>query len=155
MRVGGATETEIREKRARIEDALGAVRVAVDEGVVPGGGIAYLALSHFIEFSMAGPAAAILQDALREPLRTLARNAGEEAPVILARVLEASQGPGMPRPLASWEAGWDARTNTIRDLREAPILCDPLAVVKAVVLTAISTASTLLTAEVALTRVDS
>jgi chaperonin GroEL len=155
MRVGGATETEIREKRARIEDALGAVRVAVDEGVVPGAGIAYLALSNFIEFAMAGPAATILQDALREPLRTLARNAGEEAPVILARVLEASQGPEMPRPLASWEAGWDARTNTIRDLREAPVLCDPLAVVKAAVLTAISTASTLLTAEVALTRVGS
>lgn len=155
MRVGGWSETELREKRARIEDALEALRVALEEGVVPGAGIAYLALSNFLEFAIKSPSSKILQDALKEPLRTLARNAGKEAPVILERVLEASQEPGTAKPLASWEAGWDARTDIVRDLRELPILCDPLAVVKATILTAISTASTLLTADVAITRVPS
>jgi len=151
MRVGGWSEPEIREKRARVEDALEAVRVAVEEGIVPGAGSAYLALSKFLEFSTTGPASRILQDALKEPLRTLARNAGKESAVVLERVLEASRRPGA----TSWSAGWDARTDTVRDLSEAPVLCDPLAVVKAAILTAISTASTLLTAEVALTRVGS
>lgn len=155
MRVGGWSETELREKRARIEDALEALRVAIDEGIVPGAGVAYLALSNFLEFATDGPASKILQDALREPLRTLARNAGKEAPVVLQRVLEASQEPGTTKALASWEAGWDARTDTVRDLRDLPVICDPLAVVKATVLTAISTASTLLTAEVVITRVNS
>lgn len=169
MRVGGATGTEIREKRARIEDALGAVRVAVDEGVVPGGGIAYLALSTLLNrgigfsrnipiFAVSGLGDVILVQALREPLRTLAKNAGHEPAVVVERVLEASRFPGDGPKAGSfprWEVGWDARTNAIRNLRDAPVLCDPLAVVKAAVLTAISTASTLLTAEVALTRVDS
>jgi chaperonin GroEL len=148
MRVGGWSETELREKRARIEDALEALRVA-------GGGVAYLALSNFLEFATEGPASRVLQDALREPLRTLARNAGKEAPVVLERVLEASRNAEGSRTMASWEAGWDARTDTLRDLRDLPVICDPLAVVKATILTAISTASTLLTADVAITRVHS
>jgi chaperonin GroEL len=155
MRVGGWSETELREKRARIEDALEALRVAIDEGIVPGGGVAYLALSNFLEFATEGPASRVLQDALREPLRTLARNAGKEAPVVLERVLEASRNAEGSRTMASWEAGWDARTDTLRDLRDLPVICDPLAVVKATILTAISTASTLLTADVAITRVHS
>jgi chaperonin GroEL len=155
MRVGGWSETELREKRGRIEDALEALRVAIDEGIVPGAGVAYLALSNFLELATDGPASRVLQEALRAPLKTLARNAGKEAPVILGRVLEASWNPESSKTMASWEAGWDARTDTVRDLRDLPVICDPLAVVKATVLTAVSTASTLLTAEVALTRVDS
>jgi chaperonin GroEL len=151
MRVGGWSQAELREKRGRIEDALEALRVAIEEGVVPGAGSAYLALAAFFEQYTGGPASRALQDALREPLRTLARNAGKEAPVVLERVLEASRRPGE----TSWSVGWDARTDTIRDLTELPVICDPLAVVKATILTAISTASTLLTVEVALTRVDS
>lgn len=165
MRVGGWSEVEIREKRARIEDALGAVRVALEDGVVPGAGIAYLALACFLEkglgfservpqFAISGLGDRILVKALREPLRTLARNAGKESSVVVQRVLEASRFPG-DHPKAyfpGWGAGWDAKTDEIRNLRESPVLCDPLAVVKAVVRTAISTASTLLTAEVALTR---
>jgi chaperonin GroEL len=170
MRVGGWSDTEIRERRARIEDALGAVRVAVDGGVVPGGGIAYLALSVFLQlgvqfsrespfcdspiFAAWGLADEILVSALQEPLRTLARNAGHEPSVVLASVLAASREPGATGPAPSWEAGWDAMTGEIRDLRESPVLCDPLDVVKATVLTAISTASTLLSAEVALTHVQ-
>lgn len=166
MRVGGWSEVEIRERRARIEDALEAVRVAIDEGVVPGGGIAYLMLGNFLEKSIrwsrmaprlatAGLGDAILVKALREPLRTLAKNAGHEPPVVVNRVLKASQGPGETHPFPGWETGWDARTNEIRDLRQTPVVCDPYAVVKSVVLTAISTASTLITAEVALTRKNS
>jgi len=166
LRVGGSSEVEIRERRARIEDALEAVRAAVESGVVPGAGIAYLALSNFLamgaaltrevpEFGVSGVGDAILIKALREPLRTLAQNAGQEPSVVLKRVLEAAQEPGSTKPMASWRSGWDASTNEIRDLRKSPVICDPLAVVKAAVLTAISTASTLLSAEVALTRVSS
>ena len=154
MRVGGWSETELREKRGRIEDALEAVRVAIDEGVVPGGGIAYLALSTFLTMAGDTPGHRVLQEALREPLRTLARNAGYEAPVVLQRVLEAAQEPGTAKPMVGWETGWDARTNEVRNLRLSPVVCDPTAVVKCAVRTAISTASTLLTAEVALTKVS-
>lgn len=170
MKVGGWSDTEIRERRARIEDALGAVRVAVEGGVVPGGGIAYLALSAFLElgvrfsrespfrdspiFAVSGLADEILVTALREPLRTLARNAGHEPSVVVHEVLAASCEPGSDVPAPSWEAGWDATTGQLRDLRESPALCDPLEVVKATILTAISTASTLLSAEVALTQVE-
>lgn len=166
MRVGGASETEIRERRGRIEDALGALRVAVEGGVVPGGGVAYLALSVFLElgvrasggdtaiFAVSGLGDQILARALREPLRTLAKNAGHEPSVVVQEVLAASCAPGDPQPAPSWEAGWDATEGALRDLREPPVLCDPLEVVKAAVLTAISTASTLITAHVALTRVE-
>jgi chaperonin GroEL len=167
MRVGGGSETEIRERRGRIEDALGAVRVAVEDGVVPGGGVAYLALAVYLDlaadacrddpaiFAMSSLGDRIVAEALREPLRTLARNAGHEPSVVLNAVLAASCAPGDPQPAPSWEAGWDASTGLLRDLRESPVLCDPLAVVRAAVLTAISAASTLITADVALTRVTS
>ena|GEM_PF-2008525 len=167
MRVGGSTDAEIREKRGRVEDALSAVRLAVERGVVPGAGVAYLALGEFFagalrlsettaahgrpDLSVAGLGAKVLARALREPLRRLARNAGHEPSVVERRVLRASEEPGMS-PCPSWEAGWDATTDEIRDLRRAPALRDPLGVVECAVLTAISAASTLLTAEVALTR---
>jgi chaperonin GroEL len=166
MRVGGSTNAEIREKRGRVEDALSAVRLAVERGVVPGAGIAYLALGHFLagslrisrtkvehgrpDLSVTGLGAKILARALREPLRTLALNAGCEPSVVERRVLEASEASGVP----SWDAGWDAMTNEVRDLRLAPALRDPRGVMECAVLTAISAASTLLTAEVALIRKD-
>lgn len=164
MQVGGWSDVEIRERRARIEDALGAVGVAIEGGVVPGGGIAYLALSNLLEtrlrvsrdmpiFAASGLGDTVLVSALREPLRTLARNAGHEPSVVVQEVLAASCGPGGTR-CPSWGAGWDATTGRVRDFRTIPVLCDPFEVIKATVLTAISTASTLLTAEVALTRVQ-
>lgn len=161
MRVGAATLPEIRERRGRIEDALSAVRCAIEEGIVPGGGIAYLMLSCFyggtLELTqetglpIAGLGERVLAEALRAPLRLIAKNAGYEAPVILQRVLEASGGP-RTRSVPSWQHGWDAKTDQIRDFRESPVIGDPLKVVKAVLLTAISTASTLLNVEVALTQ---
>lgn len=165
MRVGAWSDAEIRERRGRIEDALHAVRVAVEGGIAPGGGMAYLILGNFLEKSTRLEAAApglcpagvgerILAEALREPLRTLARNAGREPEVVLDRVLRASQGPGETHPFPGWETGWDAMTDEVRDLRQKPVICDPYEVVKASVLTAISTVSTLLTADVTLTRVE-
>lgn len=159
MKVGATTKTEIRERRGRIEDAMSAVRCAVEGGIVPGGGISYLALSNFlaggIQFShkmlsysredlvTSGVGDRILVEALREPLSVLAHNAGHEAPVVLQRVLGAP--PGVP----CWKTGWDATTDQIRDFKESPVIADPLDIVKAVVLTSISTAATLLTADVA------
>jgi chaperonin GroEL len=165
LRVGGSSSVEIRERRGRIEDALSAVRMAVEGGVMPGAGIAYLTLANFLEaglgwsedfpqFATSGLGDKVLVEALKEPLRTLARNAGCEPEVILERVLEAATEPGATTPSPGWRSGWDATTNAIRDLRDNPIICDPSEVVKAAILTAISTAATLLTAEVALTRVE-
>jgi chaperonin GroEL len=167
MRVGAATLTEIRERRGRIEDALSAIRCALEEGIVPGGGIAYLMLSQFlagtVEFSQemvlqgspslafAGLGEIVLAEALKSPLKLIAKNAGHEPPVVLQRVLEASRPPGL-RSLPSWQHGWDAKTNLLRDFRQSPVIGDPLKVVKKVLLAAISTASTLLTVEVALTK---
>ena len=160
MKVGAATSTEIRERRGRIEDSLNAVRCAVDGGIVPGGGISYLALSNFLagglkfshkmlsynrgDLAVSGVGDRVLVKALRAPLSVLAENAGHEAPVVLERVLAAP--PGVP----CWKTGWDATTNEVRNFRESPVIADPLEIVKAVVLTSISTAATLLTAEVAI-----
>lgn len=154
MRVGGSSPTEIRERRARVEDALHAVRVAVSGGVVPGAGVAYLAASQVLaEAGKDEPAVCVLQSALRAPLATLARNAGASAPVVLASVLEASKredGTCLP----GWDYGWDAARGEIRDLRLSPVLCDPYEVVRDAWLVAVSTAATLLSAEVAITRVQ-
>lgn len=165
MRVGGSSDVEIRERRARIEDALNAVRVAVEGGVMPGAGMAYLILGNFLEkgvrwtrnvprFATSGLGDVVLVEALREPLRVLARNAGAEPEVVLSRVLRASQGLRETHPFPSWKTGWDATTDAVRDLRHVPVICDPSEVVKCVFRTAVSTASTLLSVETALTKVE-
>lgn len=162
MRVGGHSDTEIRERRARIEDALSAVRVAIESGVAPGAGVSYLAIGKIVSevsgkdlSTVRGITGRLLAEALTTPLRTLAHNAGSEPAVVLARLQEAVRASEANLPadaLPGWESGWDATLDTVRDLRESPVLCDPLAVVKTVLQTAVSTASTLLTAEIALTR---
>lgn len=149
MRVGGCSQAEIRERRGKIEDALGAVRVAVEDGVVPGAGIAFLALVDWLPEVPVGEAArAVMAEAFREPIKVLARNAGAEPPVVLRRVLGASRANGR----VGWAAGWDAAVDRVRDLREPPALCDPYAVVRAAVLTAISAAATMVLAEIAITK---
>lgn len=153
MRVGGWSPTEIRERRARVEDALHAVRVAVNGGVVPGAGMAYLAAAEVLgEGGQDEPAIRVLQSALRAPLATLARNAGASPPVVLASVLEASRQPD-GTCLPGWD-GWDATRGQVRDLRLSPVLCDPYEVVRDAWLVAVSTAATLLSAEIAITRVQ-
>jgi chaperonin GroEL len=169
MRVGGNSNAEIRERRGRIEDALNAVRVAAEEGIVPGGGMAYMALSWVLgagqkftglmesagrpDLAVSGLGDRVMVKALEAPVRRLIANAGLEPSVVLEDVGKAytERWPMMQRPIWSW-LGWDARMGEVRDFREKPRVFDPHAVVREVVLTAISTASTLLTAEVAITK---
>lgn len=171
MRVGGSSEVEIRERRGRIEDALHSVKLAAEEGIVPGGAMAYMALSWVLgaggkfsrimqgygrpDLAVAGLGDAVLVKALQAPLERLLLNAGMEPPVALKRLGDAykERWPMMKRPIWAW-LGWDARLGEMRDFREKPRVFDPYAVVREVVLTAISTASTLLTAEVVLTKVE-
>jgi len=149
MRVGGASQAEMRERRGKVEDALGAVRAAVEYGIVPGAGNAYLALATRLEKTEPpGAGRSVLCEAFREPVRVLARNAGAEPEVVLRRVLEASGQTGA----VGWEAGWDATTDRVRDLRQVPALCDPYAVAKAAILASISATSTMLTAEISITK---
>src|SRR5262249_59504138 len=88
--VGGATEAEMKEKKARVEDALNATRAAVEEGIVPGGGVAYIrALSALEKLRLDGDkqvGVSIIQRALEEPLRMIAINAGAEGATVLQRV---------------------------------------------------------------------
>jgi len=143
LRVGGVTEAAAKERRGRIEDALHAVRAALTSGVVPGAGMAYLWLAEKVKEGSPGLAAQALYEALREPVRALAHNTGGEPSVIL-QGLQAAQKP--------WY-GWDAQTRKYRDLAAEPALVDPLGLVRVVVEAAVSVASTLLTADVAITKV--
>ena len=147
MQIGGHTEAALKERRARVEDALGAVQSALRTGVVPGGGVAYLTAGEALESDhplgdgdqeMGWMA---LARALRAPIMTLGRNAGKEGPTLAYYVSEArSEDP------YGW-MGWDARADVIRDLSEVPAILDPSLVVTMVIQTAASVAATLLTAE--------
>jgi chaperonin GroEL len=98
IKVGGATETELKEKKHRVEDALSATRAAVEEGILPGGGVALLnALSALKKLKMGGDEATgvnLLKRALEEPLRCIATNSGREASVIVNSVKESKPGTG-------------------------------------------------------------
>jgi len=90
IKVGAATETEMKEKKARVEDALNATRAAVEEGIVPGGGVAYLrCLPHLKKIKLEGEQQTgleIIHRALEEPIRQIAANAGKEGSVVAERV---------------------------------------------------------------------
>jgi chaperonin GroEL len=98
IKVGGATETELKEKKHRVEDALSATRAAVEEGIVPGGGVALLnALSALKKVKLEGDEATgvnLLKRALEEPLRCIATNSGREASVVINSVKESKPGIG-------------------------------------------------------------
>jgi len=144
MKVGGPTEPALKERRARVEDALGAVRAALEEGVVPGAGSAYLTASERLWADT--PGAQCLRRALRAPLEKIADNAGFEGRAIVYKVIEARDHDS-----AGW-LGWDALMGDIRDLSVDPLILDPVPVVKAVIAAAASVASTLLTAEVSISE---
>ncbi|MGD9823303.1 chaperonin GroEL [Desulfobacter sp.] len=139
INIGAATETEMKEKKARIEDALNATRAAVEEGIVPGGGVALVRCIQVLENIKTDGEEQnginVLKQALSEPLKQIVRNAGMEEAVVLNTVL---QGNG--------DFGYNAQTNTYENLLAAGII-DPAKVVRFALQNAASVAGLMLTTE--------
>jgi chaperonin GroEL len=137
--VGAATETEMKEKKHRVEDALQATRAALEEGIVPGGGVALLAAAKAIKLeSYEGDqktGAAIVARALEEPVRQLAQNAGLEGSVVVNQVRKAPKGQGL-----------NVDTNEVEDLVKAGII-DPTMVTRSALQNAASIAKNILMTE--------
>jgi chaperonin GroEL len=145
IKVGAATETEMKEKKARVEDALNATRAAVEEGVVPGGGVALLRAASALDgLRLSGDEAtgvAIVRRALEEPIRQIVANAGLEGSVVVAKVKAATKPT----------EGFDAETSQSVDMMEAGII-DPTKVERIALQNAASIASLLLTTEALITE---
>jgi chaperonin GroEL len=140
VKVGAATETEMKEKKHRVEDALQATRAALEEGIVPGGGVALLQASSAVSENGTGDddertGARIVLRALEEPLRQLAENAGLEGSVVVNDVRKAKKGHGL-----------NAATNEIVDLVAEGII-DPAMVTRSALQNAASIAKNILTTE--------
>ena len=146
VKVGAATETEMKEKKARVEDALNATRAAVEEGIVPGGGVALLRAAEALDsLKLAGDegtGVAIVRRALEEPIRTIVANAGLEGSVIVEKV----------KGMVPLTRGFDAETNEYVDMVQAGII-DPTKVERVALQHAASIAALLLTTEVLVTDV--
>jgi len=144
IEVGAATETEMKEKKLRIEDALSATRAAVEEGIVPGGGVAYLnAIKALDDLQLEGDEAVgvqIIRRALEEPLRQIAENAGEEGSIIVEKVKAMEEG-----------MGYNALTGEYVNMLEAGIV-DPAKVVRSAIQNAASIAALFLTTEAVVTE---
>ncbi|HSB61345.1 MAG TPA: chaperonin GroEL [Vicinamibacteria bacterium] len=144
IKVGAATETEMKEKKARVEDAMHATKAAVEEGIVPGGGVALLRcvpaldklakedkdLPHDVRVGIE-----ITRRALEEPLRWIAANAGKEGNIVVAKVKELES-----------EVGYNAQTDAFENLIEAGVI-DPTKVVRCAIQNASSIAALMLTTE--------
>jgi len=141
IKVGAATEVEMKEKKARVEDALHATRAAVEEGIVPGGGVAYIRAKQALEGKLKGEnedqnaGIKIVLRALEEPLRTIVANAGNEPSVVLNKVLE-SKGTH----------GFNAQTEEYGDLVQMGVI-DPTKVSRTALQNAASVASLMLTTD--------
>jgi chaperonin GroEL len=139
IKVGAATETEMKEKKARVEDAMHATKAAVEEGIVPGGGVALIRASKALEgMKLDGDQAVglqIIRRAIEEPARWIAQNAGHEGSIIVAKLKE---GKG--------DEGFNAATDTYEDLVKSGVI-DPAKVVRNALQNASSIASLLLTTE--------
>ncbi len=140
IKVGAATETEMKEKKARVEDAMHATRAAVEEGIVPGGGVAFIrALASLEDMEFEGDEQIglnIVKRALEEPLRMIVANAGQEGAVVVGKVKEAKE-PNF---------GFDAEAEEYSDMIAAGIL-DPAKVARTALQNAASIASLMLTTE--------
>ncbi len=140
IKVGAATETEMKEKKARVEDAMHATRAAVEEGIVPGGGVALARCAAALDKVKAEGdeqiGINIVKRAITEPLRQIVENAGEEGAVILGKVLESKES----------NYGFNAFSNEYEDLVKAGVL-DPTKVVRTALQNAGSIASLMLTTE--------
>jgi chaperonin GroEL len=146
IRVGASTETELKEKKHRVEDALSATRAAVEEGIIPGGGTTFVNIIPALDKVEANGdekvGVQIVKRALEEPLRQIANNAGLEGSVVLERVRE-QEKPGI---------GFDAITEDYVDMVKAGIV-DPVKVARYALQNAASIASLLLTTEALITDV--
>ncbi len=142
IKVGAATETEMKEKKARVEDAMHATRAAVEEGIVPGGGVALVRCEKDVEALIATLqgdekiGAQIVRRALEEPLRQIVGNSGEEGAVVVGKILE-SKDP---------HYGYNAQTNVFEDLVKAGVI-DPTKVTRTALQNAASIAGLMLTTE--------
>jgi chaperonin GroEL len=140
IKVGAATETEMKEKKARVEDAMHATRAAVEEGIVPGGGVALARCVPALEKVKADGDEQIginvVKRALQEPLRQIAENAGEEGAIVLGRINDSKDN----------NFGYNALTGDYEDLVKAGVL-DPTKVVRTALQNAGSIASLMLTTE--------
>jgi chaperonin GroEL len=139
IKVGAATETEMKEKKARVEDAMHATKAAVEEGIVPGGGVALLRAQKAVDAVKAEDDEAvgvtIIRRALEEPIRQIAGNAGHEGAVVVSKVREMKT-----------DEGFNALTEEYENLVEAGVI-DPTKVVRSALQNASSIASLLLTTE--------
>src|SRR6187399_3255368 len=141
IRVGGATEVEVKERKDRVDDAMHATRAAVEEGIVPGGGVALLRASKGVESLRAGnddqkTGIEIVRKALSTPARQIALNSGEDGSIIVGKILENSQ----------YGYGFDAQTGEYVDMMKKGII-DPTKVVRAALQNAASIAGLLITTE--------
>jgi chaperonin GroEL len=143
IKVGAATETEMKEKKARVEDAMHATKAAVEEGIVPGGGVALLRSIPALDRMLQGKELSsdfrhgiqIIKRAAEEPLRWIASNAGQEGNMVVAKVKEMES-----------DTGFNAATETYENLIEAGVI-DPTKVVRFAIQNAASIAGLLLTTE--------
>jgi chaperonin GroEL len=140
IKVGAATETEMKEKKARVEDAMHATKAAVEEGIVPGGGVALVRSAKALDkLKLEGDQAVglqIIRRAIEEPMRWIAMNAGQEGSIIVSKVKEQKNA----------DDGFNAATEVYEDLVKAGVI-DPAKVVRSALQNASSIASLLLTTE--------
>jgi len=138
--VGGATETELKEKKHRVEDALSATRAAVEEGILPGGGVAlFNAIPVLDKLHVEGDEAtgvAVLKRALEEPLRLIATNSGREPSIVVNKVRESPDG-----------VGYDAHRDEMGVNMVQRGIVDPLKVTRSALQNAASIATMILTTE--------
>jgi chaperonin GroEL len=141
IRVGGATEVEVKEKKDRVDDALNATRAAVEEGILPGGGVALLRAVKALEGLKAGnddqkTGIEIVRKAITAPARQIVENAGDDGAVVVGKLLESKD--------YAW--GYDAQSGEYRDMVKAGII-DPTKVVRTAIQDAASVAGLLITTE--------
>src|SRR5437667_2169169 len=145
IKVWAATETEMKEKKARVEDAMHATKAAVEEGIVAGGGVALLRCVKAVETLKAegdeAVGVSIIKRALEEPLRQIAGNAGQEGAVVVGKVREMKA-----------DEGFNALTESYENLVDAGVI-DPVTVVRSALQNAASIASLLLTTEATVTAI--
>jgi chaperonin GroEL len=146
IKVGGSTEVEVKERKDRVDDALNATRAAVEEGIVPGGGVALLRASASLTVKGANPdqqaGINLVKRALQEPVRQIASNAGDEGSVVVGKILENG----------SANFGYNAQTGEYGDMVAMGVV-DPVKVVRTALQDAASVASLLITTEAMIAEV--